>query len=188
MGKFRSLPDTPEMIEVFRRFPQGLTPLCDYLDVVLRAESPLTVAERELIATYVSGLNLCNFCYGAHRDYALSHGIDPELFEQLMDDPRAAGVDEKLLPLFAYVKKLTLTPSQMTDSDAEAVYAAGWDEDALYNAVTVCAIFNCMNRIVEGCGITPKEMFREQSRERMRVGRDNPNTYADFAKLVLEGA
>jgi alkylhydroperoxidase family enzyme len=33
---------------------------------LLRNESPLSQAERELIATFVSALNDCNFCAGSH--------------------------------------------------------------------------------------------------------------------------
>ncbi len=92
MGIFNSLPDAPEMIDVFRKFPDGLMPLCEYHDVILRGDSPLTVAERELIATYVSGINGCTFCFGAHRTMAEVHGIDSDLFDKLMDDPSQAGI------------------------------------------------------------------------------------------------
>jgi hypothetical protein len=46
-----------------------------------------------------------------------------------------------------------LTPSRMTPQDDEAVFAAGWDERALHDAVSVCALFNFVNRLVEGLGI-----------------------------------
>ncbi len=36
---------------------------------------------------------------------------------------------------------------------AEAVLAAGWEEQALHDAVAVCGLFNLMNRLVEGLGI-----------------------------------
>ena len=41
----------------------------------------------------------------------------------------------------------------MTPQDAEAVLAAGWTEQALYDAVSICALYNFMNRLVEGLGI-----------------------------------
>ena len=50
---------------------------------------------------------------------------------------------------------MTLTPTRMTPDDADAVYAAGWDERALYDAVQVCCLYNLMNRFVEGLGLTP---------------------------------
>ena len=153
MARFPSLPDRPVLGDVFQRFPDGVMPLLEYHDVLLRGPSPLTVAERELIAAYVSGVNACSYCEGAHREIAAVHGYDPAVFARLLVDPAAAGVAPALLPVLAFVRKLTETPSRMTDADAAAVYAAGWTEEALFHAIAVCAIFNFMNRIVEGCGV-----------------------------------
>lgn len=58
-------------------------------------------------------------------------------------------------PILHYVRKLTEDPSSVTDADAKAVLDAGWDERALHHAVHVCALFNFMNRLVEGHGIGP---------------------------------
>jgi hypothetical protein len=62
-------------------------------------------------------------------------------------------------PLLRYVGKLTLTPSRMIPADAEAVFQAGWDERALHDAVSVCALFNLMNRLVDGLGIQAGEDY-----------------------------
>jgi hypothetical protein len=43
----------------------------------------------------------------------------------------------------------------MTAADAAAVYAAGWDERALFDGISVCALFNFMNRLVDGTGLQP---------------------------------
>ncbi len=185
MSKFPSLPDNPEMIEVLAAFPEGFEALCEYHDIILRGPSPLSVAEREMIAAYVSGLNQCDFCYGAHQAYAEAHGMDAEAFERLIADPASAGIDEKLIPLLAYVKKLTLSPAGVTEADAAAVYAAGWDEQALFHAVSVTGIFNLMNRLVEGTGITANTMLRDASRKRIEADLDNPAPYADFARTVV---
>ena len=42
----------------------------------------------------------------------------------------------------------------MTEDDANAVYNAGWSETALFDAIQVCAVFNLVNRLVEGTGIS----------------------------------
>ena len=44
----------------------------------------------------------------------------------------------------------------MSQEDADQVYAAGWDERALHDAIEVCALFNFMNRFVEGHGLIAK--------------------------------
>jgi uncharacterized protein YciW len=67
---------------------------------------------------------------------------------------RFGAVDpDRLAPVLAYIKKLTETPSRMTRADAEAVYAAGWSERSLFQAVAVCALFSFFSRFVDGTGI-----------------------------------
>lgn len=170
MSVFPSIEGEPSLDKVFRRFPHTLPPLLEYHDRLLRDPSPLTVAERELIAAYVSGLNSCTYCHGAHVVAAQAFGIDPGLFDGLMSDLESSAVDAKLKPLLAYVRKLTLTPAMMSEADAAPVYAAGWDEQALFDAVSVCALFNFMNRIIEGSGIksNPLEASPEDMQARIR--------------------
>lgn len=150
---FPSLPEALEMKHIFQSFPHSIKPLLEYHDRLLRDWSPLTVGERELIAAYVSGLNACIYCHGAHTLAARAYGIEASVFEILMADVDAAPISAKLKPVLAYVRKLTLTPTRITGADAAAVYAAGWDERALFDAISVCALFNFMNRIVEGSGM-----------------------------------
>ena len=110
---FPSLTDDPKLGDVFRRFPEGLAPLMEYHDRVLRDEGPLTVGERELIAAYVSSLNACSFCLDGHVTFARAHGIDAEVIAALLEDVESEVVDPKLRPILKYVAKLTLTPSRI---------------------------------------------------------------------------
>jgi AhpD family alkylhydroperoxidase len=112
MRIFPSIPGEPELSSVFRRFPHTLAPLLDYHDRMLRDPSPLTAAERELIAAYVSGLNAC---HGAHRVAAGAFGVDEALFDSLMVDPDTSAVDSRLKPILSYVRKRTLTPAKMIE-------------------------------------------------------------------------
>lgn len=149
-----SLPADAKLLDVFRAYPGAAGPLLDYHQVLLRGPSPLSVAERELIAGYVSGLNACGYCHGVHTATAEAFGVAAGVLSALLDDVETAPVDERVKPLLRYVGKLTRTPSRMTPDDAKAVLAAGWTEQALHDAVSVCALFNLMNRLVDGLGIT----------------------------------
>jgi len=167
---FPSLPEDPQLPDVFRRFPHTVPPLLDYHDRLLRDPSPLTVGEREMIAAYVSALNACDFCHGAHVIAAGVYGIEESVIEALLNDPQTAPVKDQLKPILAYVGKLTKTPGRMTPADAQRVYDAGWDEQALFDAVSVCALFNMMNRLVHGSGITldPRKLPADELEARKR--------------------
>jgi uncharacterized peroxidase-related enzyme len=120
---------------------------------LLRGPSPLTAAERELIAAYVSGLNRCRYCHGVHTATAERMGVAVGLLPRIVREGTLDGVDPRLQPVLALARKLTLAPDSLTQADADAVLAAGWDDTALYHAVAVTALFNFMNRLVEGLGI-----------------------------------
>ncbi len=185
MARFPSLPEKPDLADVFRRFPIGVKALCEYTDNLLRGPSPFTVGEREFIAAYVSGINACRYCHGAHSIIAELHGMDADLLENVLRDPAAGGVEARMLPVLDYVRKLTETPARITDADARRVFDAGWSEEALYHAISVCAIFNFMNRIVEGCGIESNPAIRDAQRERHAALRDQPRPYTLFARNVI---
>ena len=94
----------------------------------------------------------------------------PHRLSGLRQDIETSAVDDKLKPLLRYVRKLTLTPAMMSGCDAEKVYAAGWDEQALFDAVSVWALFNFMNRIIEGSSIksNPLEASSKELQARMQ--------------------
>lgn len=153
MPLFPSLPSPARLSDLLTRHPAHAGPLLMHVEAVMKAGAPLTAAQCELIAAYVSGLNACAFCLGSHRVYAEALGVAPGLVDALLDNPDTAPVAPKMRPLLAYVRKLTHLPSRLTREDVRAVLDAGWSEEALYHAVQVCALFNLFNRLVEGAGV-----------------------------------
>lgn len=95
--------------------------------------------------------------HGAHSVTAAALGADDATLKLALEDIDAAPVEERLKPILHYVKKLTLTPSRVVEADVQAVAAAGWGEDAIHDAVLICAVFNCYNRIVDGHGVKGRD-------------------------------
>jgi uncharacterized peroxidase-related enzyme len=174
-----SLAEDAHLIDVFKKFPALYRPLIEYHEILLRHPSFLTVAERELIAAYVSGLNSCNYCHGVHAATAEQFGVAEGFLHQLLENPEQAPIDARMKPLLAYVKKLTYTPSRLLPVDAEAVLAVGWNEQAPHDAVSVCGLFNLMNRLVEGLGLTGDAACFKLASVRLASG-----GYSDLLKLL----
>jgi len=167
MAYFKTLPPDARLLDVIKLYPRLFEPLILYHQRLLREDSPFTVAERELLAAYVSAVNACRYCAGVHEATARRFGVDERLLAQLVDDPATAPASERMRPVFRYVRKLTETPARMTDDDVAAVFAAGWDDRALHDAVAICALFNCMNRLVEGFGISASPEYFQVSAARL---------------------
>lgn len=87
-------------------------------------------------------------------------------------------------PVLRLVRTLTLTPAKVRDAEVAAVYEAGWDEQAVHDAVSVCALFNFMNRLVEGLGITATQDYYQLSSQRLA----GATGYAGLRQLLSPSA
>lgn len=167
MPKFPSVNKNERLSTVLSKFNTGIEkPLMQLHEVLMRSEdSPFSVAERELLAAYVSGImNDCGYCANIHKLLAIEFGIEEGLLERLLEDIDTSGISEKMKPVFRYVKKLTLDPYKMIPDDTEDVFKAGWDERALYDALLICCTWNFMNRFVEGIGFDVDfEQYKESA-------------------------
>jgi uncharacterized peroxidase-related enzyme len=146
------------IVSVFMERPQKYMALLSVAQELLREASHLSPADREVIAAFTSRLNGCDYCCGSHTAFAESLGATAADVKAI-ETSEPAG--HRLAALLAYVKKLTLAPSTISDSDKQAVHDAGFSEDELKDAIAVCAAFNLYNRIVEGHGIAPHDNYDE---------------------------
>lgn len=151
------LPSLPEgsFIDIVLRYRHIADPVNALADAIFRGPSPLSPAEREMLGAYVSYLNRSPFCAGIHDAVAGQIGGGAGLARRLAADPELSEAPPNLRPLLRYVRKLTLDPANVGRADALAVFAAGWNEDALVHAALVCAYFSLMNRWVLGLGVSP---------------------------------
>lgn len=155
------------LIDVFRAFPEAGIPLIEYHEVVLRGPSPFTEAERELIAGFVSALNGCGYCTSVHVAAAENMGVAKGLIPALAGDPELRDADARIRPVLNYARKLTERPTSITQSDVEAILAAGWEAEALFFVASVTALFNFMNRLVEGMRIKADPVYAPMAAKRL---------------------
>lgn len=167
MAYLSSMPKDATLLDVFRMFPETSKPLLEFHEVLLRGASPFTEGERELIATYVSGLNGCRYCHGVHTATAERLGIAPGAIAALLAGDTGADIPRRMRPVLELAAKLTERADGVTESDVDAVFAAGWNETAYYHLVAVVALFNFMNRLVEGLGIELNPAYAQTAAQRL---------------------
>jgi hypothetical protein len=107
-------------------------------------------------------------------------GLNPRAGRALIEFHTAVLRQDTAL---AYARKLTREPSKMVAADARAVFAAGWTERDLHDAVLTIGLFNLMNRLPEGHGVKGQDhLYKDRGAALARDG------YAPLlAKLTAAG-
>jgi alkylhydroperoxidase family enzyme len=74
--------------------------------------------------------------------------------QAVLDDYTTAPISPAEKVLFAFIEKVNRESASIRQDDVDAVKAAGWTEEALYDAITVCALFNFYNTWIDATGVS----------------------------------
>jgi uncharacterized peroxidase-related enzyme len=112
----------------------------------MRGSSAWSVGDRELMAAYVSKVNDCPFCVGAHTATATRAYGDPQRVAAVLADLDSAPIDDGLRATLAMLGTLTREGTLRAD-DMRAVLAAGVSRRQIEDALAVCFAFNTTDRL-----------------------------------------
>ena len=151
--------DIPGIRGLMNVRPDAALALNALVQALLVDESPLTRGERELIASFVSHRNDCNFCKLSHGAIA-SHlpGVSQDLVHAVWCDHHRADISQKLKALLDIAAKVQQSGRAVTDTDIAAARAVGATDLEIHDTVLIAATFCMFNRYVDGLGaITPTD-------------------------------
>jgi alkylhydroperoxidase family enzyme len=71
----------------------------------------------------------------------------------VLSDLESSRLDDRHKALFRFIDKVNHDSPRITPSDLETLHASGWTDEAIYFAITVCALFNFYNRWIDATGV-----------------------------------
>ena len=89
---------------------------------------------------------------------------DKALVDAVLEHYTKSPLGEKEKALFAFIVKVNRESLAIGAADIDALHEAGWSDEATYDAITVCALFNFYNRWIDASGV------HEMSAEAHRMG------------------
>lgn len=152
--------------------PESGKHLYDLAQVLLREDSPLAPADRELIAAYVSHRNDCLFCRNSHAAAARCLYQDhAAVVDAVFLDMQNAPVSEQLKALLVIAGKVQISGKAVTPEDVETARKLGANDREIHDTVLIAAAFCMFNRYVDGlASFTPT----------------NAEAYAEMGKRMAE--
>jgi uncharacterized peroxidase-related enzyme len=123
----------------------------DFTHEAMRGPSAWSVADRELMAAFVSKVNQCAFCVGAHTATAGQAYQDSAKVQTVLADLDSAPIEEGLRATLRMIGKLT-REGTVSAEDMRQVMSAGISRQQVEDALAVCAAFNTTDRLADAFG------------------------------------
>jgi hypothetical protein len=77
----------------------------------------------------------------------------------VLDDLETAPISEKDRALYRFIRKANADSTSIRQADIDAARAAGWTDEALYDAITVHALFRFYNAWIDITGVSDMPAF-----------------------------
>ena len=73
--------------------------------------------------------------------------------DAVLEDYRTAPIPENERALLAYIEKVNCNAWEIEQSDIDRLHDAGLTDQAIYDAILVCGLFNFFNRWIDANGV-----------------------------------
>jgi uncharacterized peroxidase-related enzyme len=123
----------------------------EFTHEAMRGPSAWSVADRELMAAYVSTVNESAFCVAAHSATARQAYQDGPKVAAVLADLETAPVEDGLRATLRMLGKLT-KEGKVNADDMRQVLSAGVSRQQVADALAVCAAFNTTGRLADAFG------------------------------------
>ena len=79
--------------------------------------------------------------------------------QAVLDDYSTAPISAEEKALLAFIEKVVRRSNRVRQADVDEIKAAGWSDEALYDAITVCALFKFYNTWIDATGVQDMPTF-----------------------------
>jgi uncharacterized peroxidase-related enzyme len=172
--------DIPGIRGPLNAFPETGEPISNFTQQLMRGESSLTPAERELIAASVSQANDCLFCTLSHAAVAKNlyskdgvHIVNKVVFEQ-----DTSVLSAKMSALIDIALSTQKSGKFVSQEQIDRARSEGADDKAIHDTVLIAAAFCMFNRYVDGLAAwTPEntQIYEEIGKRLAGNGYDSPS-------------
>jgi uncharacterized peroxidase-related enzyme len=130
-----------------------------YHDALMEKEGGLSKAEREMIVVATSGANDCLYCVVAHGAILRVYAKHPRVADQVAVNYRKAEITPRQMALLAFALKVATDSASLVDADYDAMRAAGFGDEDIWDAGAIAAFFALSNRLANLTSMRPNDEF-----------------------------
>ena len=133
-------------------------------DALMDKSDGLSKAEREMIVVATSATNSCLYCVVAHGAILRIRAKNPLIADQIAINPWKADLSPRERHIIDFGLKVAGDSAQILDADLDAMRAAGFTDDEIWDIGAIAAFFAMSNRLANLTSMRPNDEFYAMAR------------------------
>ena len=154
----------PNVFLAYGYKPEHFRAFFHYYDVLMKGDSGLSRAEREMIVLAVSRVNACTYCTVAHGAALRILSKNPVLADQISANYRVADITPRQRAMLDFAVKVTERSLEIDQADFEGLRGHGFTDSDIWDIGAVAAFFNLSNRMANLADMKPNREFYTMGR------------------------
>jgi uncharacterized peroxidase-related enzyme len=166
-AQFRSrfgLPQVPGILQCFATHPPLLEHMMAMSESLLFADGALNRRQKEMIATFVSSTNHCDYCSDSHGFFFRVHGGSTESLAALLACDLNAGTwTSAEHTLLEFVAAVNQGGESVSPAGVQRLRDHGWTDLQIAESIHLTALFATFNRVVNAFGLPSRQLLADAS-------------------------
>lgn len=127
--------------------------------LLLKEDSGLSKAEREMIIVATSGANNCLYCVVAHGAVLRVYAKQPQIADQLATNHLKADISDRQRAMLAFALKVSHDSANIVEADFSTLHGHGFSDEDIWDIGAITALFGLSNRMANLLSLRPNDEF-----------------------------
>ena len=154
----------PNVFMALAHRPDELRAFVAYHDALMKRDSGLSKAEREMIVIATSAENSCLYCIISHGAILRIYSKHPTLSDQIAANYRKADLTDRQKAMLDFAVKISNRSAEVGDEDFAELHAHGFSDEDIWDIGAITALFALSNRMANLTSMLPNDEFYNMAR------------------------
>ena len=155
----------PNVFMALAHRPDELRAFVAYHDALMKRDSGLSKAEREMIVIATSAENSCLYCIISHGAILRIYSKHPTLSDQIAANYSKADLTDRQKAMLDFAVKICNRSAEIGDEDFAELHAHGFSDEDIWDIGAITALFALSNRMANLTSMLPNDEFYNMARD-----------------------
>ena len=155
----------PNVFMALAHRPDELRAFVAYHDALMKRDSGLTKAEREMIVIATSAENSCLYCIISHGAILRIYSKHPTLSDQIAANYRKADLTDRQKAMLDFAVKVCNRSAEIGEDDFFKLHDHGFSDEDIWDIGAITALFALSNRMANLTSMLPNDEFYNMARD-----------------------